>query len=837
MFQIDFPTVFISYLITNIVSLVVIGLLFLQIKKRFPGTTEILLCFVFNALGTFLIFMRGVFPDWISMTVGNTLIFSSGVMMLIGLQRFYGKRASQLHNYILILVYFLVHFYFAYFDPILFARVLISSFVLFYIFSQSAWFMLRKTPLTMRSMARGVGIIFLIFSLIYVWRIFYLLSEDQFTTYYFNANNSETGFIIANQIVFLFLAYNLTLMFNKRLLTEISTQEELFQGLLKNSFDMIALLDSKGVQHYVSESCEKILGFKAEELINIPVIERLIHPEDQESVLKDFLDMIENKESGGVQYRHRHKNGNWVYLEAFGNNQLDNPAINSVIVNVRDITERKLAEERLKENEIKYKDLVETADIAILIDDEDGYFKFFNDKFCEIFGYTRQEIEQLPIRGLVHPDDVEFVMSHHDNRVKGEKANAKYEFRGVRKNGKTVHLMVSAVSVKSNGEITGSQSYIWDISERKHMEAVLLENKHRNEKAQALGHVGNWEYNLKTNAFWVSDESKRIYGFGLDANNFSAEQVENCIPEREKVHQALIDLINRDKKYDIEFEIIPADKTPRRILHSIAELERDASNNPLRVRGVILDITERKQTEQIIKENEIRLKELNATKDRFFSIIGHDLKSPFNNVIGFSDLIIDQIQEGDYEQVGKYAAIIQDSSERAMNLLNNLLEWSQTQTGRIKFNPEHTDLVGIIDEVLELSNVAVQQKNITIFKDIPKSISLVADQEMINTILRNLITNAIKFTNSGGEVSISTKQSEKELIVSVADNGVGMKKEDIDKLFRIDYCHTEKGTNKEAGTGLGLLLCKEFVEIHKGKIWLESELGKGSVFKFSIPKN
>jgi two-component system sensor histidine kinase/response regulator len=582
MFQIDFPTIFISYLITNIVSLSVIALLFLQINKRFPGTTFILLCFVFNSVGTFLIFMRGVIPDWISMTLGNTLIFSSGVAMLIGLQQFFGKRGPQIHNYILIFVYFIVHFYFAYFDPLLFARVLLSSFVLLSVFSQTAWFMLKNTPITMRRMARGIGLIFFAYSLIYVWRIIYLLAGDHSFTSYFNSNGSETWFIIVSQITFLFLAYNLTLMFNKRLLIEISTQEELFKGLIKNSFDMIALVDSKGIQHYVSESCEKILGFKPDELIDVPIIERMIHPEDQEFTIKDFRDIVENKASGGTQYRHRHKNGTWVYLEAFGSNQLDHPAIKSVILNVRDITERK-------------------------------------------------------------------------------------------------------------------------------------------------------------------------------------------------------------------------------------------------------------QSEQIIKNNEIRLKELNATKDRFFSIIGHDLKSPFNNVIGFSDLILDQIQSGDYERVGKYAAIIQDSSERAMNLLKNLLEWSQAQTGKIKFNPQCIELVSVINEVLELSNDTAHQKSITILKKLPQNIPLVADKAMTHTILRNLITNALKFTNSGGELTISTEQIEKQLIVSVADNGIGMIQEDIDKLFQIDYCYSKEGTNKESGTGLGLLLCKEFIEMHKGKIWIESEIGKGSTFKFSIP--
>tara|TARA_R110001583_G_scaffold165427_1_gene318116 strand:+ start:845 stop:3550 length:2706 start_codon:yes stop_codon:yes gene_type:complete len=623
----------------------------------------------------------------------------------------------------------------------------------------------------------------------------------------------------------------------KQAVKTLKESESRFKQLIKNSFDMIILMDSEGIQHFISESCEKILGYKPEELIGIPVIEKMIHPEDQELTKKGLLDIITNNKKGGTQYRHLHKNGNWVYLEAYGNNQLDNPEIKSVVLNVRDITERKYSAEKLKESEKKYKELVETADIAILIDDENGFFKFFNNKFCEIFGFTRKEIEQLPIRKLVHPDDVELVMNHHNNRIRGEKVKTKYEFRGVRKNGTTVHLMVSVVSVKPNGKIIGSQSYIWDITERKHMEAVLLENKHRNEKSQALGHVGNWEYNLESKLLWVSDESKKIFGFNLGSNNFSLEQTESCIPERERVHQALIDLIDHDNKYDLEYEIIPADKTPRRIIHSIAELERDASNNPIRVRGVILDITERKQASQIIKENEIRLKEINATKDKLFSIIAHDLRSPFNGILGFSELLIENIKDFEITESEKYLEIINSSAQNTLILLDNLLNWAKLQTGQIIFNPQKINLLSIIGETIELSKTGAIGKDILISQNKPDDIEVYADKDMLETVLRNLISNAIKFTKPGGNISVLAKKKQSHVEIAISDNGVGMNEETINKLFRIETNNTTIGTADEKGSGLGLILCKELVEKQEGKIWVESELGKGSAFKFILPMN
>jgi len=247
------------------------------------------------------------------------------------------------------------------------------------------------------------------------------------------------------------------------------------------------------------------------------------------------------------------------------------------------------------------------------------------------------------------------------------------------------------------------------------------------------------------------------------------------------------------------------------------------------------NITDLKKAEKAIKENEARLHELNATKDKFFSIIAHDLKSPFNSIIGFSNLLTDQIKENDLKGIEKYAGIIQNSSQRAMSLITNLLDWSRSQTGRIEFNPEDFEIISVLDELIELLNDSAEQKSITILKEFPHNALVFADKDMISTVLRNLLSNAVKFTKPGGTVTLSVVQSPDEVRVSVSDNGVGMEKNTVDKLFRIDESYSTPGTQNEKGTGLGLLLCKEFIEKHGGNIRVESELEKGSTFSFTIP--
>ncbi|MEA4983347.1 MAG: PAS domain-containing sensor histidine kinase [Paludibacter sp.] len=254
----------------------------------------------------------------------------------------------------------------------------------------------------------------------------------------------------------------------------------------------------------------------------------------------------------------------------------------------------------------------------------------------------------------------------------------------------------------------------------------------------------------------------------------------------------------------------------------------DLDNTFLGYIGSCYDITE-------IKNSELSLIELNATKDKFFSIIAHDLKTPFNSIIGFSELLVDRIKENDYDKVAEFAGIILQSSKRAMDLLINLMEWSQLQSGRMNFNPEFFDVSMLIDEVMLLLNGIADQKSIIIENQLTKPVLVFADKEMISAVMRNLISNALKFTQTGGCLSISAHIKENEVIITVSDNGVGLPEDRINKLFILSESYSTPGTNKEKGTGLGLILCNEFIKKNKGLIWVESEIDKGSSFSFSLP--
>ncbi len=247
------------------------------------------------------------------------------------------------------------------------------------------------------------------------------------------------------------------------------------------------------------------------------------------------------------------------------------------------------------------------------------------------------------------------------------------------------------------------------------------------------------------------------------------------------------------------------------------------------------DITERKQSELQLQKYSEELKESNATKDKFFSIIAHDLKSPFNSIIGFSELLMENYREYSEKEIEDSLNTIKKSSRQAYDLLENLLVWARSQTGKIDFRPETFALSQGISNTLAIAHSIADKKSIQIINNIQEPCLVYADKNMLNTIIRNLLTNAIKYTPRNGSITINCRQRNDNIEFSVKDNGIGIPKQSIGQLFRIDSKYSTPGTEKEQGTGLGLILCREFVEKHGGRIWAESEEGKGSAFNFTLP--
>lgn len=246
-------------------------------------------------------------------------------------------------------------------------------------------------------------------------------------------------------------------------------------------------------------------------------------------------------------------------------------------------------------------------------------------------------------------------------------------------------------------------------------------------------------------------------------------------------------------------------------------------------------ITDRKRIEDALKESEGKLRDLNAAKDKLFSIIAHDLKNSFNAILGYSALLQEQATNHNDEKVESFASIINSSASQTLLLLNNLLDWARMQQGTLRFSPQNLLLYEVSNQVIESIGDSARHKNIRIVNHIPSQTSAFADVDMLTVVIRNLMTNAIKFTHSGGSIEISAAVNPDKILVSVTDTGVGINRESIDKLFKISSSVSTPGTNNESGTGIGLSLCKEFVERHGGKIWVESEVGKGSIFTFTLP--
>lgn len=253
---------------------------------------------------------------------------------------------------------------------------------------------------------------------------------------------------------------------------------------------------------------------------------------------------------------------------------------------------------------------------------------------------------------------------------------------------------------------------------------------------------------------------------------------------------------------------------------------------------IFTDITERKRAEEEINHKNIELQKLNAEKDKFFSIIAHDLRSQFNGFLGLTQIMDEELPTLTMAEIQNIATGLRESANNLFLLLENLLEWAKIQQGLIPFEPKTIKFLSIINECMSTMLEISKNKGIELTYNFPDNISVFADRYILQTIIRNLVSNALKFTPRGGKVSLSAKNSANECVeISICDNGIGMSHKMVENLFQLEVQTNRKGTENEPSSGLGLMLCKEFIERHGGNLRIESEDGKGSIFYFTIPNS
>lgn len=325
--------------------------------------------------------------------------------------------------------------------------------------------------------------------------------------------------------------------------------------------------------------------------------------------------------------------------------------------------------------------------------------------------------------------------------------------------------------------------------------------------------------------------------FGLDRKKLIGRYFVKYIPLEEKntFNSFLKTVFNSTQKHTCELKLINNDKRVFNVLLEglkIDEILEDEKKCQL----ALIDLTEFKQIENSLKKSTEELQILNTTKDKFFSIIAHDLKNPFQSLLSYSEFLATEIDSLSHEEIHSFSSGLNDSLKNLYSLLENLLNWSMMQRNMIEPKPVNIDLHDLVNKIIRTSNHSIVKKSISIINNINIGTSVYADVDMIQSIIQNILINAIKFTPEKGKITFSSLEENTFIKISVHDTGIGIKPGEISEIFDLNSMSSSDGTAGKKGTGLGLPLCKEFIEKNNGKIWAESELGKGSRFSFTLPK-
>ena len=503
-----------------------------------------------------------------------------------------------------------------------------------------------------------------------------------------------------------------------------------------------------------------------------------------------------------------------------------------------DIAERNLTEMALRETEVRMSTITDSAKDAILMMDDLGIITFWNPAAEKLFGYSSAEATKKNLHDLIVPQ--RFHPAHHaafpefQKTCKGAAIGKTIEVSAITKSGLEIEVELSLSSVRIH-EKWHSVGIVRDISERKlakeQAEFANKKNIYLEKKIKSFKRTPPWQIVLILALGIFFSESLVMLLFHFIGNQI--EWLEILMDST-----ILVLILMPLAYYYVHKPMIAhilakeaAEEEQNRLIDSLNQANEIIEVNSLQKSVVIEELTEAK----------LILAQINAEKDKFFSLLAHDLRSPFGGFVSLTGMMTDHLDGMEMKDIKLSIQAMFNSATNSFKLLENLLSWSLVQGGLSNFDPKPHNFLSIIRQDLIIELEMAKQKDIELNISIPEEIEIIADYQMMNTILRNLILNAIKFTRRGGEIELGMVKPTADAEISadcfyVKDNGIGMDADRLGKLFKPGEKVKRPGTEKELSTGLGLLLCKEFIVKHGGKIWAESEVDKGTTFYFTLQK-
>ena len=494
----------------------------------------------------------------------------------------------------------------------------------------------------------------------------------------------------------------------------------------------------------------------------------------------------------------------------------------------REIAERKQAEDLLKKLQAEQQIILDSVPAWIFYKDTENCFVRVNKTFADVMQMTKEQLEGKSCFNLYPGEQAEaFWRDDREVIASGEpKMNIIEPMDSIK--GK-LWVQTDKIPYRDiQGNIIGIIAFAIDITERKQAEEALKES---------------YEFNSSL---------LRTIPFGMDIVDeegsvlFQSENLQKLF-KKEVIGKKCWELYRDDKTpcrdCPLRKEMKIGETDVREVQGVLGGKIFEISHTCMMFQGkkaileIFIDITERKQAELQIQKYTEELIASNAAKDKFHRIIAHDLRSPFNGFLGVSEILVAEIDSLSKDEIKDFNKALNVSLHKQYDLLTDLLDWSRLQNKNFVFNNETVFLHKELNKVIELLALTAKQKGIELRNNVEDDITVFVDLNMLKLVLRNLISNGIKFTNKRGFVAVSAVKKDMIVEITVSDNGVGIAEGDLGKLFRDDVRYSTEGSSKEQGTGLGLLLCKEIVEKHGGKIWFESEVNKGSIFYFTIPQN